>query len=101
MDMIMKLIIVELVSFGMNIPLGMWRVRTKKFSLGWFISLHLAVPLIYFLRVSQDLAYWTIPISIVSAVLGQLIGGWLNKKIGASEKFFWQKDLIVEEQIHE
>lgn len=81
MDMIIKLVIVEFVSFGLNVPLGMWRVRLKKFSLIWFISIHLAVPLIYFLRVSQGLPNWTIPISIVTAILGQIAGGLLSKKI--------------------
>lgn len=76
----MKLIIVELVSFGLNIPLGMWRVRTKKFSLSWFISIHIAMPIIYFLRVSQSLGYWTIPISIVFSIIGQLMGGSLSEK---------------------
>ena len=80
MNLIIKLIIVEFASFGLNVPLGMWRARTKKYSLNWFILIHLAVPLIIFLRVSQELPYWTIPISIVSAILGQLIGGRLSKK---------------------
>jgi len=67
-----------IVSYGLNIPLGMWRVRTKKFSLFWFISIHIAVPLIFILRVSEGLAYWAIPVLIVSAVLGQLTGGRLS-----------------------
>ena len=71
-----------IVSFSLNIPLGIWRIRTKKFSLSWFISIHIAMPLIYILRVSEGLSYWTIPIFIALAVLGQLVGGWLsfNKK---------------------
>lgn len=46
----------------------------------WFVSIHLAVPLIYFLRVSEVLAYWTIPTFVAAALLGQLSGGSLIKK---------------------
>ena len=66
-----------IISFRLNISLGMWRVRTKKFSLSWFISIHIAMPLIYILRISEGLNYWSIPFFVTSAVLGQLVGGWL------------------------
>lgn len=75
MNTVLRLILVMIASFGLNIPLGMWRVRTKKFSLKWFVSIHIAVPLIFILRVSEGLAYWTIPIFVVFAVMGQLFGG--------------------------
>jgi len=73
-------VVVALVSFGFNIPLGLWRATTKKFSLSWFISIHLAVPMIYFLRVSQGLAYWTIPFFFATAIFGQITGGRLFNK---------------------
>lgn len=73
-------VVVALVSFALNIPLGLWRATTKKFSLSWFISIHLAVPLIYFLRVSQGLAYWTIPFFFAFAIFGQIAGGCLFNK---------------------
>lgn len=80
MAKVTSLIVVLLVAFGLNIPLGIWRAGVKKFSLSWFISIHLAVPLIYFLRVSEGLAYWTIPIFIAAALLGQFTGGSLFNK---------------------
>lgn len=73
-------VVVALISFGLNIPLGLWRANTKKFSLSWFISIHLAVPLIYFLRVGQGLAYWTIPFFFAFAIFGQIAGGRLFNK---------------------
>lgn len=73
-------LVVALVSFGINIPLGLWRATTRKFSFGWFISVHLGVPLIYFLRVSHELAYWTIPFFFAFAVFGQIVGGRLFGK---------------------
>lgn len=89
MNTVIGLIIVMIVSLGLNIPLGMWRVRTKKFSFSWFISIHIAVPLIYFIRVSEGLAYWTIPIFIALAVLGQLFGG----RISVSKKVYEPKPI--------
>ena len=74
MAKVIGMIVVLLASFGLNIPLGIWRAGVKKFSLSWFISIHLAVPLIYFLRVSEGLPYWTIPIFITAALLGQFSG---------------------------
>lgn len=73
-------IVVALISFGLNIPLGLWRATTKKFSFSWFISIHLAVPLIYFLRVSQGLSKWTIPFFFACAIFGQIAGGRIFNK---------------------
>lgn len=80
MARLIVLLIIMMVSIAMNLPLGMWRVTVKKFSLKWFLSVHLAVPLIYLLRVSQGLPYWTIPILVASAVGGQITGGRMFKK---------------------
>ncbi len=83
MDMLSVVIgfmVVALISFGLNIPLGLWRATTKKFSLSWFISIHTAVPLIYYLRVSQGLNYWTIPFFFALAILGQIAGGRIFNK---------------------
>jgi len=33
------------------------------------------MPLIYMLRVSEGLGYWSIPLFVVSAVIGQFVGG--------------------------
>lgn len=77
MDVTMFIAVV-LLSFSLNVPLGMWRVTTKKFSVRWFVAIHLAVPLIYAIRVSTDIPSWTAPIMIIAAVLGQLAGGILR-----------------------
>lgn len=77
---IIKLILVLLASFILNLPLGMWKGKIKKFSISWFIATHLAVPVIYFLRVTEGLSYWTIPLIIAAAVYGQLVGTAVVKK---------------------
>lgn len=67
-------VITILTAFLVNLPLGRWRSKTRKFSLPWFLSIHLSIPLILSLRYWFDLGPEFIPITIGGAVLGQLLG---------------------------
>ncbi|EEG79069.1 hypothetical protein [Dethiobacter alkaliphilus] len=69
---------VAMLAFGLNVPLGMWRVTTRKFTVQWFVAIHLAVPLIYLIRSSSGIPAWMAPVLIAAAVLGQLAGGILK-----------------------
>ncbi|MDH4128003.1 MAG: hypothetical protein OEV44_04570, partial [Spirochaetota bacterium] len=40
----------------------------------WWVILHSPIPFIIFLRITLDIEYYYIPIVILVAVLGQLIG---------------------------
>lgn len=62
-----------------NLPLGYLREGTRKFSLGWFVYIHLSVPLIAFLRISNHVSAWAIPPFIACALLGQLAGGRMRR----------------------
>jgi len=70
----MSILIVSLSSYLINVPLGMWRERYKKFSLPWFVILHLSVPVIIALRIYLKANPWFIPLFIALAVSGQLTG---------------------------
>ena len=70
-----KMVAITLLSLGVNVPLGIWRASTKKFSIKWFAAIHLAVPLIYYLRITSHLSSWSIPILIGGAIVGQALGG--------------------------
>ncbi|SHK11612.1 hypothetical protein [Desulforamulus aeronauticus] len=61
-------------AFLVNLPLGRWREKTRKFSPAWFMAVHLSIPLIIGLRHHFHLALSIIPFTIGSAVLGQLLG---------------------------
>ncbi|MDR2401293.1 MAG: hypothetical protein LBD73_06550 [Deferribacteraceae bacterium] len=61
--------------FLTNIPLGYWRKRVKKFSPSWFIAVHAAVPIIIAIRVFFGVSSWFIPLFVVFAAAGQLVGG--------------------------
>ena len=64
-----------LFSFICNLPLGRWRSTVKKFSLPWFLAVHLSIPLIVLLRVRLGLNAWDIPLNLAAAVAGQFVGG--------------------------
>lgn len=61
-----------------NVPMGYWRSVAKKYSVQWFLAIHLAVPVIFLLRVKAGLGYWYIPELVIFAVAGQIIGGRLE-----------------------
>ncbi len=62
-----------------NIPFGYWRKDVRKFSLPWFLSVHLPVPVIIFLRVLFGLGWGlsTFPLLIGLYFIGQLLGAKL------------------------
>ena len=73
----------------LNIPFGFWRDRTKRFSLPWFLAVHLPVPVVVGLRVLSTLGWRlvTFPVLIGSFFLGQLLGGKIH------QWWEWRKDV--------
>lgn len=63
-----------------NIPLGMWRETTVKFSLKWFVAIHASIPLIIYFRFLFEVSSWWILLNIALAVIGQWIGSRLQRK---------------------
>ncbi len=78
--MALKILLISLVCFLVNIPLGVWREHTKKFSWQWILAIHASIPLIIALRIGLHLHPLAIPINIAAAVLGQFVGGLSEKK---------------------
>jgi len=66
-------------ALAVNIPLGYARERFRRFSIGWFVCIHLSVPLIAWLRLSNHVSAWGIPAFVACAVLGQIAGGKLRR----------------------
>lgn len=63
-----------------NIPFGYWRAGARRFSVPWFLAVHLPVPLAVGLRVLVHLG-WRIgllPIWAGAFFLGQFLGGKLR-----------------------
>jgi len=65
---------VSLFSFLINVPLGIWREHYKRFSVPWFIIIHLSVPVIIVLRIYLNANPYFIPLFIALAIAGQTAG---------------------------
>jgi len=68
------ILIISLFSFFINVPLGFWREHYKRFSIPWFIIIHLSVPVIIVLRISLNANPYFIPLFIALAIAGQTTG---------------------------
>jgi len=69
-----------ILAFLINLPFGFLRSRSKKYSFKWFVYIHFPVFLVIIARISSHTDYRFIPLLILSAVAGQLLGG----KIGVT-----------------
>ncbi|KAJ4848589.1 hypothetical protein Tsubulata_020256 [Turnera subulata] len=69
-----KVFIIGMLGMAVNIPLGVWREHTKKFSVSWFAAVHAAVPFIGMLRKSVLMPKSAMAFTIAASVLGQVIG---------------------------
>ena len=60
----------------LNIPFGYWKGNVKKFSWQWFLSVHLPIPVIVYLRIQLSLGWElaTYPILVGAYCLGQFLG---------------------------
>lgn len=77
------LLILTMIGFAalsVNVPLGYLREGARKYSAVWFLYIHLSIPLIAFLRISSRMSPWFIPLFILCALAGQLIGGKIRKR---------------------
>ncbi len=68
------------VAFALNVPLGMWRETTPRFSWQWFLAIHLAVPVVIALRLLNDLPVAVAPLLLALAVGGQVVGSRYRRR---------------------
>jgi hypothetical protein len=61
-----------------NIPFGRARVRTRKYSLRWFLCIHVPIPIIFVTRLLSHIEMKYIPVFVLAAVIGQILGGKLE-----------------------
>ncbi|XP_073135255.1 uncharacterized protein [Henckelia pumila] len=69
-----KVLVIGMLGIAANIPLGVWREHTKKFSLSWFTAVHAAIPFIAMLRKSVLMPKTAMALTIAGSILGQIIG---------------------------
>ncbi len=78
MDFSSKIALAGVIAFFtllINLPFGYLRKSARKFSLKWFLCIHLPIPLIFLARVSANLNFRYIPLFLLAAVAGQILGG--------------------------
>ena len=75
----MKLLAVFMVILVIALPFGFWRAYTRKFSIRWFLSIHLPVPLEILVRVEAHLSYKFIPFTIAAFLAGQFLGAFAGR----------------------
>ncbi|MBT8381026.1 MAG: hypothetical protein KJO59_01565 [Ignavibacteria bacterium] len=77
----MNLFIISILVFILNLPFGYWRINVKKFSLQWFMAIHLPIPFIILFRLLSEAGFELVsfPFSITAYFLGQLIGAGIFK----------------------
>ncbi|MCF8235206.1 MAG: hypothetical protein K9G67_10490 [Bacteroidales bacterium] len=68
--------------FILNIPFGYWRDNVKKFSMKWYLAVHIPVPLVIVIRLLSEIGWhWSSYVVFVLAFfLGQFTGGLLHRK---------------------
>ncbi len=78
----MILFLVAIIIFIINLPFGFWRENQKRFSLKWFLAIHIPVPIIIAIRIYSDVGFewYTYPLFITAFFLGQLSGALLKRR---------------------
>ncbi|MFA5352644.1 MAG: hypothetical protein WC291_00275 [Thermodesulfovibrionales bacterium] len=71
------ILLICLFTFLINIPFGYFRGKSRKFSVQWFLYVHLPVPLVILVRIFTHTDYKYIPLFIFIAIAGQFFGGKL------------------------
>lgn len=66
-------------TFILTLPFGAWRATCRKFTLKWWLAIHLVIPFIFLMRRWGGFSYWYIPLFLASTVLGQIVGGRINQ----------------------
>jgi len=82
LDTELNMALISLLAFALlsNIPLGYLRQGSPKYSLRWFVFIHLSVPFIIGLRITNNIGWHVIPFSIGLAVAGQMVGSRLYRR---------------------
>lgn len=76
----------SLIAFLVNIPMGYIRENHPKFSLKWLLWIHASIPLIIYLRITLGISPWFIPVGILLAILGQIVGSrWRRRTMSLED----------------
>lgn len=77
---IIALIGLLLFAFACNLPLGYVRATARKFSVRWFVLIHISIPFIIVLRRLLGFNWHWIPLTLGCAVAGQILGAKMRRR---------------------
>eukprot|EP00245_Coleochaete_scutata_P007462 TRINITY_DN22879_c0_g1_i1.p1 TRINITY_DN22879_c0_g1~~TRINITY_DN22879_c0_g1_i1.p1 ORF type:complete len:387 (+),score=71.37 TRINITY_DN22879_c0_g1_i1:134-1294(+) len=69
-----KVLAIGGLGLAVNIPLGVWREHTKKFSPQWFLAVHASIPMVAMMRKAVLMPKYAMVFTIAAAIIGQAIG---------------------------
>ena len=77
-----KLLLISLLVLALNVPFGYWRANVKRFSLQWYLAIHVPVVFVVTLRIVFHLgfAWYTYVFMLAAFFMGQKFGGHLIKR---------------------
>lgn len=75
MEFPVEAIYISIITFLINIPFGILRNKHNPYTIMWFVYIHLPIPLIFFMRHYTNISYLFIPLFVLTAMLGQFVGG--------------------------
>ncbi len=72
----MTIALIAILSYFINLPFGYWRSREKRFSLNWFLAIHIPVAITVFARyaANADFHWAYIALFIILFAAGQHTG---------------------------
>lgn len=80
MHAVLALMVLIVLAFAINLPLGYMRQNYEKFTFGWYFYVHISIPIIIYLRIKSGYSWKFIPLTLGGAVVGQLVGGLIHKR---------------------
>ncbi len=71
------LLLISIITLLLNIPFGYWRANVRRFSMQWYLAIHLPVPALIALRIFGGVGFhWSTYVAMIAAYfLGQFLGG--------------------------
>ncbi|MBE0425603.1 MAG: hypothetical protein IBX72_03030 [Nitrospirae bacterium] len=62
----------------LNLIFGYARAKTRRYSLRWFLYIHIPIPFILLARTISNIDIKFIPLFAFAAIIGQILGGKLE-----------------------
>jgi len=73
-----SVLILFVFTFLLNLPFGYARGKSKRYSLRWFLYIHVPIPIIFIARTISYIEFKYIPLLALAAIIGQIVGDKLE-----------------------